>query len=50
MNKETIKETITDIREKAYREMFDFINWFATKHKIMWRKLCEEYRKELKKK
>lgn len=36
-------ETIIDIREKAYIEMFDFINWLAETHKIEWRGYMDEY-------
>lgn len=41
-----MNETMTDIREKAYREMFDFINWFAEKDRNRWKELCEQYAKE----
>ena len=39
-------ETIKDIRQKAYVEMFMFIDWFAKKYGNQWEKLCNEFIKE----
>ena len=41
-----MSETITDIRDKAYREMFDFINWLAERDQVKWKELCDEYAKK----
>jgi len=42
------EDTITDIRARAYREMFDFINWLAEKSPQYWKEICEEYTREKK--
>ena len=38
-----MERTIKDIREGAYREMFNFINWLAKKHPLWWEQIMGEY-------
>lgn len=32
----------------AYYELKDFVNWLASKHPVIWKKIIEEYEGELK--
>jgi len=35
--------TMQDIRERAYKELFDFINWLARKYPLWWEQIMGEY-------
>ena len=40
-----MEKKVSDAKEKAFKDMYEFLNWLSKKYQKDWVTICEEYEK-----